>query len=445
LDQPDVPVWEIRHISSPHSGNLVSNWTVDRGRSYELDKTQTGTASITLQDPHGYFDPTNLSSPFHSLIQPNLRAQISLFNPANKSYTVVYTGFIESWAWTITPEEAMEIVTINLVDGFELLSNTELTPDSATGITGLYGDSNGTACQTRIIGLLGTAGWPDDSGFGFGATNSRWRNINTGNVFLQPTVYNPGSSVLTAIQDVADAEFPGVANVFINKYGALTFYGRYPRFQPSNYPQDVTVWQVADSAFSAVIGAAKIANIEWTIDSSHIYNAVLCYPHGIVTSDLNAQLFTDATSIATYGYRSLTLSDLMVYGQPAGGGSSAQTAQPTTQAGANAVCLYYSQYYVDNYKNAQTRITRLEFHSRPAGDSQTWAFLCGVEIGDLLEVYSNAPGGGGFSHQQPNPPFKFFVEGIHYSVQPLQGSSIVDVTMTLDVSPAAYYDIAPWQ
>jgi hypothetical protein len=444
LDDPKVAVWGYK-VAAPHHCNVVSNWSVDRGRSYELDKTQTGTATITLQDPNGLFDPTNASSPFYLQIGAMLPVSISLFNPANTAYTVVFTGFVESWSWTITTEERLEIVTLSLVDGFEPLSRAELVPDTTgaiysnagNGTTVIVGDTAGTACQTRINGLLDTAAWP---------TGARWRNVNTGNIFLQGVAYNPGTSILSAIQDCADAEFPGVANVFIAKTGALTFYGRYPRFQPTNFPQDVQFWQVGDANAANTFGAARIAVIEWNIDQTHLYNACLCYPTGIQQSDIEGQLFTNSASATAYGYRALTLPDILVFGQPAGSGSSAQTPQPFTQSGANAVCVYYSQYYVDNYKLPQIRISRLEFHSRLPGDSQTWQFLCGVEIGDIVNVFTSGPGGGGFGKETDGlTPAEFFVEGIHYQVQPLLNSSIVDVTMTLDVSPRAFFNTAPWQ
>lgn len=442
LDDPTAPVFGFK-AAAPHNTNCVSNWTVDRGRTYEQDKTSTGTATITLQDPNGLFDPTNPNSPFYGKIGPMNRVSISLFNPSNKAYTVVFTGFVEQWSWNITTEENLEIATMSLVDGFEPLSRAELVPDqtgaiyaaAGNGTTVVVGDSSTTACQTRINGLLDTAGWPTD---GLSGPTSRWRNINTGNVYLQPVSYNPGTSTLAAIQDCADAEFPGVSNVFINKAGALTFYGRYPRFQPTNFPQDIQLWQVADANAADTFGAARIADIQWNIDQTHLYNACLCYPANIIQTDVAGQLYTDSASAAIYGYRALTLDDLLVGGQPS------TPSQPA--ANAKQTCLFYAQYYVQNYKTAQVRISHLEFHSRLPGDSQSNAFLSGVEIGDLLTVFTSGPGGGGFSKGTlPPNPNQFFVEGIHYSVQPgLAGPNLFDITMTLDVSPREWFLTMPW-
>lgn len=433
LDDPGAPVWGHKS-ASPHNTNCLSNWTVDRGRTYELDKTQAGTASLTLQDPNGLFDPTNASSPFYGKINPMLRAKISIQNPANGIFYDIFTGFAESWSWTMDTAESYMVVTVDLVDGFEPLTMAELEVEG-TGVTLLEGFSTPTACQDRINGLLDAAGWPDD---GLPGPDSYWRNVNTGNVYLQPTTYNPETQILSCIQDTADAEFPGVANVFMNKKGAVTFYGRYPRFQPTLYPDDVNFWQAGDQGANT-FGVAKINAITWGMDSTHLINACLSYPTGILQTDVAGQLYTDGSSIGKYGYRSLSLTDLIVAGQPAGGGLSPQPA-----ANANATAFFYASYYVQNYSSPQLRISNLVFTSRPTGDSQTWAFLTGVEIGDIVTVFTSDPGGGGFGKETDGMALsQFFIEGIHYQVAP-NTQQIPDITMTLDVSPRAWFTIDPW-
>jgi hypothetical protein len=62
----------------------------------------------------------------------------------------------------------------------------------------------------------------------------------------------------------------------------------------------------------------------------------------------------------------------------------------------------------------------------------TWNLLSLIEIGDLVSLTVGSPGGGGFTDEG------FFVEGIHEQVQPL-GADYDDVTLTLDLSPQAYF------
>jgi hypothetical protein len=62
----------------------------------------------------------------------------------------------------------------------------------------------------------------------------------------------------------------------------------------------------------------------------------------------------------------------------------------------------------------------------------TWNLLSLIEIGDQVSLTVGSPGGGGFTDEG------FFVEGIHEQVQPL-GADYDDVTLTLDLSPQAYF------
>lgn len=435
IDDPLAPglAW------SGTSTRSVKSWSSDRGRAYELDKTQTGTAQIVLLDDTGIFDSTNADGPLYGKITPMMQAKINVLNPADLSYHDIFTGFVESWEWTFADaSETIMVVTIGLVDGFEPLTRGELQPQS-TGVTLIPGDISSAACQNNLNKILDFAGWPRD---GLPGPSSSWRNLNTGNVRLKDVTYNPQTSFLAAMQDIADAEFPGVANIFINKKGAVTFYGRYPRFQPSNYPEDVDLWQAADKpGLAPADGAALIADITWALDSKNLINASLCMPFGIAQSAILGQLVTDPGSVAKYGIRTLSLPDLIVDGQNAGGGIS-----PQPSATANEVCVFYAQYYVDNYAEPELRISKLEFHSRNAGDSQTWGLIMGVEIGDLISVWTSNPGGGGFGKETFGEGVisQFFVEGIHNVVAGQLHTNVPDWTMALDVSPRAWFATAPF-
>lgn len=421
---------------APFSGRFVHSWETHRGRAYELDKTEAGTAKITCFDTTGYFDPTNPNSPFYGEIEPNQRLKISALNPSNDFYYDQFAGFIESYAWTMDQAERMMTVTISANDGFELLSRGEIPPNaSASGISSqdgvitFVGDAASTACQTRLHAILDLAEWPN---------GAAWRRLNTGNVRLQETKYNVQTSFLAAIQDVADAEFPGVANFFIDKSGRATFLGRYPRFKPTLYPEDIQFWQVGDKTAADTFGAAKISEIEWAIDSKNVINESLCYQYGIDPADIADQLVTAAdfgnTSQTRFGHRTHTLPDLLNAGQNSSG--SPDSGQPELAAGP--ATKLFATYFVQNYMEPSLRISKLVFKTRPVGDSQTWAFMTGVEIGDILTVFTRNPGGGGFSKQTDGMQIsQFFVEGITNVVTVL--SDIPDWTQTLDVSPRAWF------
>ena len=95
---------------------------------------------------------------------------------------------------------------------------------------------------------------------------------------------------------------------------------------------------------------------------------------------------------------------------------------------------------VDNYKEPQNRITQISFrtiHPDQVGAAPTWHLLCRCDIADQLAVTVDHPGGGGFSAVQ------HFIEGVHEEASALN-PDYDDVTLTLDLSPAAYYQENPW-
>ncbi len=249
----------------------------------------------------------------------------------------------------------------------------------------------------------------------------------------------------------------------MRKDGRVAFFGRYPRFKPELFPQDVTFWSCGDKPAAQTFGVAQIKEIEWTLDQKNLINASLAFPFGIAQTDLAGQLASAAISIASYGVRTLSLPDLIEGGQPA------STFQPALSA--NDVALAYAQYYVDNYAAPQLRISKLVFEvalGSTSASAATWAFVLGVEIGHILTVYTNNPGGGGFSKggvasetvfvtgspvegdiltativSSASALSQFFVEGIHYTAGFQDDTPVL--TLSLDVSPRGWFDFAPWE
>lgn len=432
------PTWT--QLDAPNVGS-VNGWTIDRGRSYELDKTQAGTATFTLIDTQGLFDPTNANSPYYGKIGPMLQVKIGVVNPVNGENVDLFTGYIEAWNYTIDTSEVMMTIAVDGVDGFEPLSRAELAPDSS-GTTVLAEDDTTTAVQTRINYILDVFFGYDGSTTPPDPSTTPWpdslRKINTGNVLLMATIYNPGTSLLSAIQDSADAEFPGVANVFMNKMGQVTFYGRLPRFNPEDFPDDVTFWVVGDLPAALTFGAAPINQIQWNLDQKNLINAAQASPQGIAQADIAGQLAVSPSSIAQFGNRLQTIPNLQT------GGSGDDSVPPDLTA--EEECFLYSWYYAANYNQPVQRISKLQFvtldPSTPLG-AALWDFMLGVEIGDIITVYTSNPGGGGFGKQTDGFSIdQFFVEGIHYVAQPLQGG-FAWITMNLDVSPRQWFATFP--
>ena len=205
------------------AGCRVRDWTIDRGRPTEFDKTDTGTAVVRLVDREGLFDPTNTSSPYYGKMLPGKQAAIALQNPVSDEWFTMFRGFVESWYYRLDQTRQYMELELQLVDGFAILSRAELEvgedgalplpAEIAKGNVG-YGDTDGTV-KDRIDGILEDVGWP-----------AALTDTFTGNVRVGPKAYGPGTSALDAIWDAVDAEFPGVANCWMSKDGLFMFRGR---------------------------------------------------------------------------------------------------------------------------------------------------------------------------------------------------------------------------
>jgi len=418
------------------SGCRVREWTVDRGRPTEFDKTGTGTAVVRIVDREGLFDPTNPTSPYVSKILPGKQAAVSLQNPIGDVWHTLFRGFIESWGYRLDPTRQYMELELQLVDGFAILARAELRvgvdgalplpAEIAEGNIG-YGETEGWV-KDRIDAVLGDVGWP------FALTD-----IFTGNVRVGPKAYGPGTSALDALWDAADAEFPGVANMWIGKDGKLVFRGRQARFRPDVAEYQINKRTVGDPSITDLDDlAVPLSELEWSNGQDNLFNAASATPQGVGSGeewrqldpdkdDVAGQYVKDDTSIAAYGLRSITFDQL-------------QTVEGlATHNNSMVETKLFAQYYVDNYKTPAPRISRMVFKSRRPGNvhgAPLWNHLCKAEISDLLTLKTEHPGGGGFDDQ-------FYVEGLHYSGRPGTPDYPI-IELALDVSPRAHYTSNPF-
>lgn len=418
------PVWT--RLDS--TDNLVGAYQIDRGRQYELDKTDTGRATVQINDKDGVLDPTNSSGPYFGLIEPLLQAAIAIWNPVGEIWSTIFRGYVEDFDYTIDPSQKVTRLTLSLVDGFEILSAVEMQPGQAgdTPPAGSEGDVfyDNANVDDRIIQAAGDAGWPTDL-----------QVIFSGNVGLYETVYSPGDSVLQVIQDAADAEFPGVSNVYMSREGILTFHGRLAKFDPEGTAAgtagwDFHHWKCGDGGAVAASPSdiAQLRSLAFNRGLSKVINSALATPMNILDTDIEGQLVQDGTSIGLYGIRSWSAENLLT------------KIGRLNDNDALAETLLFATYYIENYAEPRNRITDISFRSMLPTDvraSANWGLICGAEISDMLDVTESSPGGGLFDQEQ------FFIEGVHYDVKPIKGD-FVDVTLRLDLSPQAYFTSNPF-
>lgn len=403
---------------------IVSGWTFRRGRTGELDKNSPGTAAITLIDTTGELDP---SGPAYNFA-PGTPGAIAIYNPVTATDSQVFTGNISRFSYDLYPTERYAIATLELVDGLDRLARTEmyagtgqiLTWGSASFISTAQdgdvwfdADSTGNAVATRINSVLNSAQWPVGL-----------RDLNSGNVSLKSTTYAYRTPALAAIQDAADAEFPGVANFYVAADGKAMFQGRLARFNPTDAQYNISIWRAGDiAAVNADSTRALIFELDYDEDVEKVINTAIATPKGIADADINAQRVEDAASITAYGSRSESFHDLLTDGDFFDGSN------------ANYATYKFAYYYVTNYATPRVRVNRITVKRLPPthpNAAEVWALMCGVDISDIIRLKTTHQAGGGFDED-------FYVEGISATATSRGGDDFDDVEMTLDLSPCAYF------
>lgn len=175
-----APVWT-RIDSTP---NLVTSIQIDRGRQYELDQTDTGTATVMIADRDGLLDPSNPSGPHYNQIEPLLQAVVCRFNPVTGTWHQRYRGFVETFDYTFDPSQQVNFLTVSLTDIFEFLSAVEMFPGApGFGVTPPSSDSGDQVyypparMDGRIFDVLNDA--IGATAVGTGGPGSRWCSAAT--------------------------------------------------------------------------------------------------------------------------------------------------------------------------------------------------------------------------------------------------------------------------
>lgn len=408
----------------------VQRYTIRRGRADERSKTGTGTATISGIDLNGVLDPTNSTGPFYTLLDPVKQVSIYLQNPVTGGWSSIFRGFVSDWNYDLDVTENFTRFDIECVDALDIFADAEVIPDVAGNTvpsesTGdVYYDPQATV-DDRIFAALA------DAALSVGVTEwpAGLMNIFSGNVAVQGTVYSSQTPLLQVLDDAADAEFPGVANRYVSKTGIFSFKGRLARFNPTDPTYGITTWKAGDeAAFVGDSSTAVISGLKFTRGKTNLINAAIATPTGIADADIAGQFDSDAVSIAAFGARSISFPNLIT-----------QQGNETGTPDALDETKKFASYYVDNFKDPRNRVSQIVFRPQATSGARgaaVWALMCGVEISDRISLTTTHPGGGGFNED-------FYVEGITYEVVPMTASH-PEVTLTLDLSPTAYFTTDPF-
>lgn len=390
------PEWQSLETSL---GLRVAGWRINRGRVDETQRTGTGTASILVHDLSGYLG-SGAEFPTH--------ARLSLRGSPR------FRGHVEEVNVEVNPGANVSHVSIECVDMFDHLSTVEL----AAGVQGdvppagmeQYVFYDTSQVDDRMITVLNEAEVP-------GALQS----VFSGNVELMPKTYQTGTTAMQVLDECADAEWPGVSNRFVDSTGRYCFRGRHARFNPSDPTYGISFWE-AGTGSNVTSGRAQIRKLSFATSRKLIVNSAVAYPEGIEESAMPQIIFEDPTSIGKYGRRSWSAENLLTQRHLSDGTTGADQA------------VLFATYQVANYKNPRARVDRVQFSSLRDSDDRaaaTWALMQGVEIGDVIDLYTDWIGG------------RYFVEGITMEARELDGM-IPFAVCDLDLSPAAFWTTDPF-
>ena len=431
------PTWTaIDQGGSTFPYDFVAGYDTHVGRQTLTSQTDTGTATVYVNDRSGLFDDRNNSSPFQGKLSGR-QILLQLYNPVSATWESQFRGLIDDYRYTIDGSAVDSngdpvncSIQIDCVDMFDYLNGYGLTPglDGVTPPAGSedgvwYAATSGTV-DDRIIEILTDAG-----------IDSTMYIVASGNVKLIATKYDPDESALTALRDAADAELPFIANIYVNRSGQFCFRGRYSRFDPDAVAAeplsqwDFTRWKVGDGkAIQSDPTRAQMRVLEYTRDRADLINAAICYPQGLQPADMPGQVYANTPSITAYGkHQANPMSDLLT-GDYAGPGT-------ITPSDGKTQCALYAELLVLNKKDPKLCPTALNLKSIDTSDSRasaTWDVLTKSDISHIVNIAAGYPGGTGLTGGATADDY--YIEGRALTVRPAN-TDYDYVDLNLEVSP----------
>jgi hypothetical protein len=309
------------------------NISTRRNRNILQDNYESGTATIRIVDPDGYWNPQNVSSPYYGLLQPLRKIQASAIY-GGVTYGL-FGGYITEYRYTYPTSQDTGYCTFIIYDAFRLMYNSNVTT-----VTG------GTAGQTtaqRVQSILSMIAWPP-----------AFTSIGTGATTVQA---DPGTQ-RTVLEAIQTCEFTEQGAFYIDENGVATFKGR-------QYVYDA---QSASPTVFNQTGGISYAGITFALDDKQIVNKASVTRIGGTT-----QTYSDATSIAQYFTRSITATDMLM------------------QTDANALSL--ATAYVQSKKDTSIRIETITLDlTTPSYTAGVTAALS-LDFFNTVDITNEQPGG----------------------------------------------------
>lgn len=387
----------------------------ETGRQSELDVTDTGTARVYFNDRNGTLNDGDLVG---------LQIMLQLYNPVTDEWHPRWRGHIDDINYEVHPSVAgLATVQMECVGIFDYLGGVTMlptfghtVPDGMEAVV-FYENQN---VDDRIIRLLDNA-----------RIASSMRVVFTGNVSLNETSYDYDDVILQAIRDAADAEFPGIANVYEDRFGRVVFHGRFARFDPEGTEASGANWDFnrwyAATRIDVTTGVAQIREFSYNRPRARIINSYVAWPIADENGDefprsrIKDLIRTDSASITRYAYRG---------GHDAPGLLIKENIN-NSNTGAEE-CGLFGDFYIANYAEIHENIQRVTLKSLHPDDPRaaaTWDAMCRMDISDGMNLTVSE---AGFTDTP------YFIDGLSVQCRALN-PDFDHVEVTPNLTPAAYY------
>lgn len=244
---------------------------IRRGRDLNQDRFNSGSCTVRVIDPQGNWNPQNVSSPYHGLLQP-LRKLIITANYNGTDYPL-FAGYTLAYNYSYPKSEEIGYVDIVCTDAFTLFNKS--------AITTVTGSANGDTTGERINQILDEIGFPGSQ-----------RQIDIGDITVQD---DPGN-LRTVLQALQDVEFTEYGAVYVDARGDVVFRERTDAVESLALPPTV---------FNQTTGI-NYAQLRLQFNDSLIFNVANFQRVGGTM-----QTYSDQSSIDTYFVHSITKENLL--------------------------------------------------------------------------------------------------------------------------------------
>jgi len=269
------------------SADLILEVDIRRGRQYQNDFLESGTAAVVLNNQSGAFDPSNTSSTWYNVLIAGMQVRIT----ANS--TVIYTGYLEDNA---VNQGIYPTVSLTFVDGLAQIAKA-IAPALATS------QFQETAAL-RAARALDLADWPAGA-----------RSI-TGTTVMQKTKQN--MSCLEMLEQCANCVG---GRFYVSRTGVATLVGIADKFTRP------TRLLFSDQGDANSVGYDGIITNPGT---DYVYNEAIVF-RGPKKAQKTARY---TSSVSTYGLKSKKL-DAPIFSET----SAANLALYAARKDADAVVL----------------------------------------------------------------------------------------------------------